>query len=300
MARVVGSGAGGVYRRLWDYAQLRPNLGRMPITISRSKAQPLRLPQAYRFAHLQDTYVRPYDYAAHLAARRRMPITITPGGESLKGTLPWVHAVHFAYLKETYVRPWDYAVQRTVRRRKPITISRPTTYAINLPHAYRYSNLRELFIRKTDYARYYVRRAAPTLIRPKAPTLTLPYARRFAYLKKDYERPFDYATHHVNRRRMPITITVAAVGKNLPLQLPHALRFTHLQETYLKRWDYFTRRHIWLDRPTVEVTAVCDDLIERNDIFANTELVRSAADTTKGGHGAGSYITDPDCYVRKY
>ncbi len=48
------------------------------------------------------------------------------------------------------------------------------------------------------------------------------------------------------------------------------------------------------------ITAACDDLIEPNDILANTELVLSAADTTKGGHGAGGYITDPDCYVRKY
>lgn len=47
-------------------------------------------------------------------------------------------------------------------------------------------------------------------------------------------------------------------------------------------------------------TSVCDLLIEPNDILANFELVLSAADTTKGGHGAGGYVTNPDCYVRKY
>ena len=48
------------------------------------------------------------------------------------------------------------------------------------------------------------------------------------------------------------------------------------------------------------VDSECDDLIEPTQILVNEELVLSAADTTAGGQGAGGYVTDPTCYVRRY
>ena len=338
MARVVGSGSVGVYRQLWAYSQLRPNLGRMPITIRRPgpspplplqhplrfahlnhtyhrpwdylvrryarlpitilrpKAQLLRRPQAYQFANLQDTYRRLFDYAAHAIARRRMPITVaTSLGTDIGRLRPRI------IRQDVYIRAFDYAVHQAARRRKPITITRPSTYAVNLPHAHRYAYLEKLFNRPHNYVRYYLRRAAPTFLRPKAPSLPLPNALRFTHLRDTYYRPWDYATHRVNRRRMPLTITVATIGKNLPLQLPHAQRFAHLHDN-VRPWDYLPRRYtripITITAPVV--TAACDLLIELSQVLVNEELVLNAADTTKGGHGAGAYVTDPDCYVRKY
>ena len=153
-----------------------------------------------------------------------------------------------------------------------------------------------------DYAQHRSsRRYLPSTVTNVA-RLQLPHAQRFAHLQKSYRRDWDYAAHWQTRRRMPVTITEAVVSVQQHQQA-YSKRFPHIiHDTYTRPWDYSIQRPGFGLMPITITTTpgACDDLIELNHVLANDELVLSAADTTQGGHGAGGYITDPSCYVRKY